>query len=316
MSSTLSLEAKRADHLTKTPRLHFNPADGQYTLCGVDSVIDFTESLLWASIHRPVKIDHTALIVQAELETNEGKTLPILIKRSRSRNGLKALLSYLRPDRSRRAARHGRVLVDSRIPTARPLWTAGPRKIPGRRLARETYLAQEWLPGTENLHLWIRRLLDRKVSLTERLHRIRACAEQAGRMLGRMHAAGISHRDLKATNLLIHEPKIEPSQKIKTSLPDLWLIDMDGVRTRRFWSWLPWVSSKLSYRRRAADLGRLAVSAEAYPWITHSIRAVFLRAYASQFKPGKLDLRRLWHEVARSARRRLKKKRRRGREIY
>lgn len=302
--STTSIEAKRSDYLTKRPRLHFDAATGQYTLQGVDSVIQFTEELFWAFIHQPVKIDHVALIVQAELETNTGRPLPVLVKRSRPRNGLKAFCDYFRPDRSRRAARNGRALVAAGVATAHPLWTAGPKKIPNQRLARETYLALEWLPGTENLHLWVRRLLKSNTSLAERLHRLRACAEQAGRLLGRMHAAGISHRDLKATNLLIHEPKQETAAKVKAGLPDLWLIDMDGVRVGR---------GHLSLRRRAVDLGRLAVSVEAYPWITQSIRAVFLKAYAEQVGG---DRRRLWRAVAKDARRRLKKKRRRGGPIY
>ena len=311
-----SLEAKRADHLIKRPRLHFDSAKGEYTLRGVDSVADFTEELLWASIHRPVKIDHTALIVRAEIETDSGEMLPVLLKRYRPRNFWKAIVDYLRPDRARRAARHSRALLACGVPTACPLWTAGPRKISGHRLARETYLAQQWLPGTENLHLWIQHLLQLETSLTERLHRVRACAEQAGRMLGRMHAAGISHRDLKGTNLLIHDPKSESNHKTKASLPDLWLIDMDGVRTGRFFSWSQKKPRTLRPGRRAADLSRLAVSVEAYPWITSSIRAVFLRAYASQFKPDEIDLKRLWQDVARVARRRLRKKRRRGGAIY
>lgn len=318
----LSLEASRACHLTNKPRLYFNPADGQYSLQGIGSVIDFTEELLWNSIRRPIKIDHTALIVQAELETNSGEILPIFLKRYRPQNFWKAALEYFRPDRARRAERHARAMAACGIPTARPLWTAGPKKISGRLVARQSYLALEWLPGTENLHLWIRRLLDQNVSLAERLHRVRACAEQAGRLLGKMHADGISHRDLKATNLLIHEPRTELPRKINTGLPDLWLIDMDGVRLGPFGRILIFGKNrfgkepKLNGRRRATDLARLAVSAEAYPWITNSIRAVFLHAYASQFPPETIDVRQLWHAVAKVARRRLKKKHRRGGPIF
>ena len=308
MNQPISLEAKRAEHFSKRPRLQFDPTNGQYSLQGVGSVVDFTEELLWASVHRPVKIDHTALIVQAELETNTGEIVPILLKRFRPRNLAKAITDYFRPDRSRKATRNGQTLLACGVPTAQPLWTAGPRKIPGCLIARETYLATKWLPGTENLHLWLQRLLKLGTPLAERLHRVRACAEQAGQILGRMHAAGISHRDLKATNLLIHDPKTDSTLKTKAGLPDLWLIDMDGVRIG--------TPASLSHQRRAADLGRLAVSVEAYPWITNSIRAVFLRAYASQFKPDKIDIRRLWKDIAKEANRRLKKKRRRGGPIY
>ena len=99
MNQPISLEAKRAEHFSKRPRLQFDPTNGQYSLQGVGSVVDFTEELLWASVHRPVKIDHTALIVQAELETNTGEIVPILLKRFRPRNLVKAITDYFRPDR-------------------------------------------------------------------------------------------------------------------------------------------------------------------------------------------------------------------------
>ena len=54
----------------------------------------------------------------------------------------------------------------------------------------------------------------------QRLRHAARCAESLGRLLGRMHAAGIANRDLKGANVLIVE---------RGDRPATYLIDPDGV---------------------------------------------------------------------------------------
>jgi tRNA A-37 threonylcarbamoyl transferase component Bud32 len=103
-----------------------------------------------------------------------------------------------------------------------------------------------------------------------------------GRLLGRMHAWNVSHRDLKANNILVVERDgaIEP-----------WLVDLDGVRILRH----------LSFDRRARDLARLAASLRRYTWFPSTALLRFLRAYLRTLGHGQHEWRSLWRATARHA---------------
>jgi hypothetical protein len=74
-----------------------------------------------------------------------------------------------------------------------------------------------------------------------------------------LHAAGCSHRDLKALNLVVSE---------RPTRVDTWLVDLDGVSRAR-----------MTGRRRARNLGRLAASLDAQPWISRTQRLHCLLEY-------------------------------------
>ena len=154
----------------------------------------------------------------------------------------------------------GPVLAARHIATPRPLAVCEPR---GDWLFRSSYLATEWIAGGENLHLYGWRLAG--WPLPERLREASFCAARLGRLVGQMHAAGISHRDLKAANLLA----VRRGDDLA-----VYLVNTDGVRIGR----------RPGARRRAAELARLAIALEAHPWVTRSICCRFLRAYAAQFR--------------------------------
>jgi tRNA A-37 threonylcarbamoyl transferase component Bud32 len=260
------------------------------------------ERLLGQSLDYPVKISHTTLFVRAEVSLDD-HVLRIGLKRCRPRNAWKALAGCFRPSRARRAWYLGHALLARRIATARPLaacerrrhdHAARSRLLPSWFPAPESYLAVEWIDEAENLHLWAWALAERPV--VERLRLASRCAESLGRLIGRMHARCVSHRDLKGSNLLVSADGSE----LRT-----WLVDVDPARIRR----------RLSASRRAADLARLATSVEAHPWVTCGVRYRFLRAYAAQFPRGDIDEKALWRAVARRARRQVNRKRRRGKPL-
>jgi len=165
--------------------------------------------------------------------------------------------------------------------------------------ARRSYLATQWIESSENVHFFGWRIANRPAA--ERLRLAARCAESLGRLVGRLHAGGISHRDLKAANLLV----VPPRDGADASSLKTYLIDIDGMRVRR----------RLRSGRRAANLARLATGLEAHPWLTPSISCRFLRAYASAFPPGTIAWRPLWRAVQRRTRRLIRRMRRRGESV-
>lgn len=261
------------------------------------------EAMVLETLDQPVKISHATLVVRAEWPLADGTCRPVAIKRCRPLGVVKAILDRFRRSRALRGWWLGHALQSRRIATAKPLAVCDVPRSPhpadgswwSRWFApRESYLAVEWIEGAENLHLWAWRLAE--CPWEERLRRASRCAESLGRLLGRMHARCVSHRDLKGSNLLVAEAGGETRT---------WLIDADSTRIHR----------RLTARRRADDLARLAVSVEAHPWVSRTIRYRFLREYAAWFPRGQIDQRRLWRAVARRALRLIARKKRRGKPL-
>ena len=248
------------------------------------------EAVLWKYLDRPVKISHTSLMVRAEL-TIEGEVVSVAYKQFRPRNWWKSLCWWFRRSPARKCWTIGRLLNTNRIATPRPLAVLEPG---GSWFCRRAYLVTEWIAGAENLHLYGWRLTAQPIH--RRLRSAARCAESLGRLVGRMHARRIVNRDLKGANLLV----VESGSRTET-----FLVDVAGVRLAR----------RLSRRRRAGDLARLAAGLEAHPWVTRSICARFLRAYAGQLPAGTIDRKRLWREVAARSRRIVEYKRRRRQQV-
>jgi tRNA A-37 threonylcarbamoyl transferase component Bud32 len=93
--------------------------------------------------------------------------------------------------------------------------------------------------------------------------------------LARLHAAGFRHRDLKASNLLLHEPAPGRTEVVWT--------DLDGLR----------YVGTLPLFLRARDLARLAMSFESSAARAAGVRAgdwpVLVRAYQAAFTGAEPD---------------------------
>jgi tRNA A-37 threonylcarbamoyl transferase component Bud32 len=198
--------------------------------------------------HRPVKLSHTSLVVEAELQLAGGR-VHVAYKRSRARSWWRSLLSTLRTSRAARAWQLGRYLAEHGVPTARPLFML--------EQSSGDYLATQWIEGSTNLHLYLWQLAERPAD--ECHARLRQAGSSVARLVAAMHAAGCSHRDLKALNLVVGETP---------TAVDTWLVDLDGVSRTR-----------MTACRRARNLGRLAASLDAHPWITRTGRLRGLLEY-------------------------------------
>jgi tRNA A-37 threonylcarbamoyl transferase component Bud32 len=227
--------------------------------------------LLRAFRHEPVKIGHASLLVQARLAW-AGQNERVAYKRSRVRSWWKRCLGIVRGSRSIHGWQKGHALLARGIATPRPLAAIQPTGFFGG----ESYLMTHWIPGALNLHLYGWQLALRD---PQERHR-KACqtAESLGRLLGRMHAWRISHRDLKGCNLVV----AEEADGVAT-----YLIDLDSVRFVR----------RIRFAQQTRDLSRLAASVEAHPWLSRTVRLRFLRAYLKEVAADRNQWKPFWRAI-------------------
>ncbi len=228
---------------------------------------------LQAGAHRPLKLAHRSVVVQSELRLAGGVT-QVAYKRVRAKSWSKALAFLFRSSPAIEAWYLGQALLLRGIATARPLMVCEKRRF---GLRSDSYLATQWIDGAINLHLYGWKLA--RSTPEERRRRTRQAAVALGRLIGRMHAWHIAHRDLKGCNLMLTE---------RNDGVDAYLIDLDGVRVGR----------RLSFATQARNLARLATSLEAHPWVTRSDRLRFLKAYLHEISPGKSNWKPLWRRAA------------------
>jgi tRNA A-37 threonylcarbamoyl transferase component Bud32 len=244
-------------------------------------------------LHEAVEtIKHTrsTVVVKARLSLS-GEATFVAYKRARYKHWWKALLAVFRRSRSLRAWYLGHALLQRGIATARPVCVCEPRR---RGLRWESYLAAEWIEG-EDLQTFVQRI--RGSSPAARWAKARVAAVTLGRLLGRMHAWHVAHRDLKAANLMV----VDRREQIEA-----YLIDLDGVRLLR----------RISPRRRARNLARLATSIAAHPWVTRTLRLRFLRAYLEELPDNQRDWKALCTAVERHTRSTVGQMRRRGQPLH
>jgi tRNA A-37 threonylcarbamoyl transferase component Bud32 len=184
-----------------------------------------TSGALQWQVRRRVEIgDPLAMACTATLKDGRSTRVTIrderfVLKEFRTKGLLARLGDLLRGSRARRAFRKGHLLELLGIPTARVLAYAGPRSSPSHLLCERVR------PGT--------RL---GIALREAAPGPRAALLlELGHLLGRLHGAGLSHRDLKEKNILIDEAG------------RCVLVDLDGLCVR----------GRVSDRRAGKDLDRL-----------------------------------------------------------
>ena len=217
-------------------------------------LVDHPELPLRIHTRDTIKAGRTALLVRGEFPIG-GRMVSVAYKRVQRRTGWKVLSAWLFGNRTRRTWNMALTLDRLGIPTARPLMVIVPR---WHQPMKPSYLALEWLGQANNLTAYSDRL--REMPIHEARHRLRSAVEKLGELIGTMHARRISHRDLKAGNLLLIN---------KPSSVEAYVIDLDGAR-RAFW---------LSAGRRLKDLSRLALAMESQEILTHADRLRFLLSY-------------------------------------
>jgi tRNA A-37 threonylcarbamoyl transferase component Bud32 len=254
------------------------------------TIADDPARFIRAAADRPLKISRETLVLQTELPADDGP-LAVVVKQYNSRWPGKALAALFRPTKAARNWAKAEFLREHGVATPRPLLAC---RANGWCSLGGSFLVTEWVGGSENLHLFGWRIAQRPAR--ERLRVAAACAERLGCLIGRMHAAGAVHRDLKAANFLV----VEGSAGLET-----WLVDLDGLQIGR----------RIDLARPARDLSRLAAGMHAHPWVTRSLCLRFLRAYERQFPQGTIAWKTLWRAIAERTAQIVRRKQRRGERV-
>jgi hypothetical protein len=169
-----------------------------------------------------------------------------------------------RPSRTERALLTGHQLEQAGLPTPRALAAATRRRW---RWPLRAYLITEEVPGALTLpDLFLRDLFFPRV-----------VAGRLGRALGRLHQAGFSHADLKATNLLVDD-QLQPQ-----------FIDLDGVRRQ----------GAIPDAQAVAELSLPASYARPVLRASRGACVLFLKEYCAA--RGREDWRWWWRALARAS---------------
>lgn len=223
-------------------------------------------------------LKHSRTTTVAEVALNvQGRPTPVIYKRFNRKKWLDPLLSLFRPSRAWRAWRNGQHLASRGLPTPQNLavigrTTATPRSFPPGLLPRETYLATIRAEPAITLGEYARTVLPTR-SPAEQRERIRRLIPPLARLLRTLHERSLSHRDLKADNLLIEGDPDAPE-------PVLSLIDLVGVA----------LEHPISDHRRVQNLARIQLSLARVAGRTRTDGLRFLRIY----QPGLIADRKAW----------------------
>lgn len=221
----------------------------------------------------------------AEIRTTVGgRSIRAILKRFHRPRALDPLLARVRPSPALRSWINGHALVERCLPTARPLAV-------GRTANNETLLVTEFIDNAVELSKWIDGLRQRRPD--EIREQLRNAIPAVARAIRELHERGLSHRDLKAANILV-----APEGRI-------WFIDLVGVRRQ----------TSVSDETRAANLTRLNASFVEHPLITRTDRLRFLRAYLLWALQGRGGWKEWWRRIADRTQAKVERNRRTGRVL-
>jgi hypothetical protein len=206
----------------------------------------------------------------------DGGMWPVIYKRFRATSWTDPLAALVRPTGALRSWINGHGLRDRDLPTPRPLAVLHRRQ---RGLPADGYLLTEKVPDAVDLHRFVVGL--DQLSPAEGRAKLRRCIDRAAAMVRELHRRQLSHRDLKASNILVQD-------SVATGTIALWFIDLVGVRRFRL----------LPEERRLQNLARLHVSFCRNLGIGRTDKLRFLRTYQQWGLFGKQDWKRWWRKIA------------------
>lgn len=225
----------------------------------------------------------------AEVATPMG---PAILKRFAVTRASDPWAALVRPTPALRSWILGQSFVERGLPTARPLVVLQRRRA---GLVREAYLLTERIADAVDLREYL-------VSLdalpeADGREATRRHVARVGRAIRELHLRLLSHRDLKASNLLVPTRATEATPRRMATISamplpprsgEVWFIDLVGVVRER----------RLSKRRRVRDLARVAASFVSEARLTRADRLRFLRAYLAWDLHGKATWKPLWRRIA------------------
>jgi serine/threonine protein kinase len=233
--------------------------------------------------------------------TVSGRPAAVIYKRFNRKKWLDPILNLFRPSRAWRSWQAGQDLVSRGIPTPQNLAYVERRPHGDSRflrfLSHETYLVTVKEQPAVDLATYANEVLP-ALPPDVRRARIRRLTASLAALIRSLHERSLSHRDLKAANILIRTDTIEEEDRLS-------LIDLVGVRLRHP---LPW-------RRRVRNLARLGISLDAVPGSTRTDALRFLRLYLPWGLSPLNDWKGFWRSIEGAMRAKRSRNLRRGRPL-
>jgi tRNA A-37 threonylcarbamoyl transferase component Bud32 len=258
-----------------------------------------TRALLLADPDAPFRQPNLQLLKNsrsstvAEFDIRLGGALRrVVYKRFRVRTWSEPWLALFRRTPALRSWVQGHGLRERCLPTARPLAVVHRRR---GGLSHEGYLLTEKIDQGRDLHSYLARLA--ALPAAERRMRLHALIQQVGRMARELHRRRLSHRDLKAANILVSE---DPEKR-----PTCWLIDLVGLERYR----------NLPRARRVQNLARLNASFHQSAHLTRTDRMRILRVYLAWGLRGREGWKRWWHDIEQATLAKIARNLRKGRPL-
>jgi tRNA A-37 threonylcarbamoyl transferase component Bud32 len=213
-------------------------------------------------------------VSRVELTAGDGARFDLAVKWNHPRGLRRALVEGLRGSRAARATRGAEELARIGIASPEVRAIAENRRAGG---VRESFLLTDFLADALPLPVAMPTLCE------DRLRR-RAAAHELGDLIGKLHAAGFDHGDLKHSNLLLQADGCFA------------LLDLDSMIPPR----------RPGLRQRARALGQLeAYAVDLYPWLPRTDRARFFASYLEHDDALRRQRRELAKRATRWAARRL-----------
>lgn len=237
-----------------------------------------------------------------------GQKTPLIYKRFAVKKSSTPWTSLVRPPPALRSWQQGQGFRERGLPTARPILVLHRRR---HGLLFEGYLLSAKIEQAVHLH----DLLDKLNTLAadQRQRMLRARIDAVAQAVRELHHRHVSHRDLKANNILLatragqaqaRPPWPEPSL-LPMTRANVWFLDLVGVAAR----------GRLSHERRCQNLARLNASFHWRPELSRTDRLRFLRAYLQWGLFGKQTWKRWWRDVALATQAKLDRNERHGRMV-
>jgi tRNA A-37 threonylcarbamoyl transferase component Bud32 len=235
---------------------------------------------------RILKDSPSSTVAELDVVIN-GLPRRVICKRFIVTAGSEPWLALVRQTAALRSWMYGHGLRERGLRTARPLAVFHRRRF---GLSYDGYLLTEKIPEAVDLHEFMADLQRRPAQEARRLLRQRL--DQVAGLVRELHRRQISHRDLKAGNLLL-------------TAEGPWLIDLVGVR----------VHGRLSRGRRVQNLSRLHASFCQDPRLSRGDKLRFLRVYLQWGLFGRRDWKEWWRDVERATRAKIARNLRSGRPL-
>lgn len=255
-----------------------------------------------------LKDSRSSTVTELEIRVG-GVPRKVIYKRFRVTNPLEPVESLMRRPPAMRSWIFGQGFCERGLPTARPLAVFHRRSL---GLLHEGYLITERIDNAQNLLQFLQDA--HGLEPRQRARQIRRKIRQVAQVLREMHRRRLTHRDLKAHNLLVSK---DPRQLtgvgssaglglMPTAPSDIWVIDLVGVEQHR----------RLRWSRKIQNLARLNVSFFAHPALSRTDRLRFLRDYLQWNLVGKGRWKAWWRAVEQATLAKVARNRRRGRPIH